>query len=106
MEEDVSFGQALEYQLILKGMSQKELARRMDLSESTVSKWINGLALPSLENLRRIEEVLDVSLRHAYSVSRQNASLRKGKTKAQRNSEKQYKKVMKVLFGKEPLPAL
>ena len=38
MEEDVSFGQALEYQLILKGMSQKELARRMDLSEPTVSK--------------------------------------------------------------------
>jgi len=106
MEEDFSFGQALEYQLILKGIIQKELARRMNLSEAIVSKWINDLSLPSLENLSRIEEVLHVSLRRPYSVSRQNASLRKGKTKAQRNSKKQYKKIFKVLFDKKPLPAL
>ena len=105
MEEEHTFGQALEYQLVLEGITQKELARRMNLSEATVSKWINDLSLPSLENLSRIEEVLHVSLRRPYSVSRKNASLKKGKTKAQRNSEKQGNKLFNVLFGKGALPA-
>lgn len=44
-----------------QGWTQNELAERMDVSRQTVSKWEQGIADPSLENLRSLSALYGVS---------------------------------------------
>lgn len=44
------------------GMSQEELAERLNVSRQAVSKWERGEALPDTDNLIAIAELFDVSL--------------------------------------------
>ncbi len=46
-----------------KGMTQEELAARVNVVRQTVSKWEKGLSVPDAEMLTRIAEVLDTSVR-------------------------------------------
>ena len=41
-----------------RGISQKELAAKLNVSPSTVSQWENGLRNPSLVNLKRMSNIL------------------------------------------------
>lgn len=43
-------------------ITQRDLAERMDVSETTVSKWINGQIPPDLERLLAISALLDLPL--------------------------------------------
>lgn len=43
-------------------VTQNELARRMEVSQPTVSDWLNEKTFPSTENLIRLAEVTGVSL--------------------------------------------
>lgn len=43
------------------GWTQEELAYRLDVSYQAISKWENGLAQPSLENLVKIAQIFNVS---------------------------------------------
>ena len=45
-----------------KGMSQEELADRLNVVRQTVSKWEKGLSVPDSEMLIRIAEVFEVSV--------------------------------------------
>ncbi len=45
-----------------KGMTQEELAARVNVVRQTVSKWEKGLSVPDAEMLQRIAEVLDTSV--------------------------------------------
>ncbi len=45
-----------------KGLSQAELAKRLRVSRQSVSKWENGAAIPTTENLRYLSELYGVSL--------------------------------------------
>ena len=44
------------------GLSQKELAERLFVSTSTVSKWENGKASPDIQRIREIAKVFQVSV--------------------------------------------
>ena len=44
------------------GMTQKELAERLFVSDKAVSKWERGLSLPDIALLRPIAEILDVTV--------------------------------------------
>ena len=46
----------------LRGMTQEELAERLDISRQAISKWENGESVPDTDKLIRLGEVLDVSL--------------------------------------------
>ncbi|HCM90719.1 MULTISPECIES: helix-turn-helix transcriptional regulator [Vagococcus] len=46
----------------LNQFSQEELASKMNISRQSISKWERGDALPSVENLVRLSELLDLSL--------------------------------------------
>lgn len=46
----------------LHGMSQEELADRLNVSRQTLSKWELGDATPDIEKCRLLAEVFDVSL--------------------------------------------
>lgn len=46
----------------LKDMTQENLAEQMNISRQSISKWERGDAIPSVENLIRLSELLDLSL--------------------------------------------
>lgn len=43
------------------GMSQKELAQKLNVDASNITNWKKGLNFPSLEIFYRLCQVLDVS---------------------------------------------
>ena len=45
-----------------KGLSQEELANRLNVSRQTVSKWEVGESSPDMEKLAAISELFDISL--------------------------------------------
>ena len=45
-----------------RGMTQEELAERIDVSRQTLSKYETGESLPDVEKSRLIAEVFDVTL--------------------------------------------
>lgn len=45
-----------------KGLSQEELASKLNVVRQTVSKWEKGLSVPDSELLIVLAEALDVSL--------------------------------------------
>lgn len=45
-----------------KGISQKELASLIGVSESAISKWKSGDNEPSMKNLKKIADVLNCSM--------------------------------------------
>ena len=48
-------------ELNTNGMSQKELAQKLNVDASNITNWKKGLNFPSLEIFYRLCQVLDVS---------------------------------------------
>lgn len=55
-----------------KGMSQEEMAVRLNVVRQTVSKWEKGLSVPDADVLLRIAELLEVSVTDLLGVGLQN----------------------------------
>ncbi|MBR0099357.1 MAG: helix-turn-helix transcriptional regulator [Treponema sp.] len=51
----------IEERLRAKKMSQKDLAEKLDVTEVTVSRWLNGERDPSIETLNKIADALDTT---------------------------------------------
>lgn len=45
-----------------KSLSQLELAIRLNVTQTIVSKWENGKALPNVKTMQKLAEALDVDL--------------------------------------------
>lgn len=45
-----------------QGISQEELAEKLEVSRQTISKWENGVVRPSAENLIRLSEVYGIPI--------------------------------------------
>ena len=45
-----------------KGLSQDEIAARLNVTRQAVSKWENGNAMPDISLMPLIAEILDVSI--------------------------------------------
>ncbi|MCI5728202.1 MAG: helix-turn-helix domain-containing protein, partial [Clostridia bacterium] len=58
---DYSFGNTLLQLRRRAGMTQKELAQRLNVTDKAVSKWENGRAKPTTDTLRKLAALLDVS---------------------------------------------
>jgi len=53
---------ALKIWLTKNGISQGELARRMNSDRHQVSRWVNAAQKPSLETLKKISKVTGLSM--------------------------------------------
>lgn len=53
---------ALKIILAAKGMKQIELAEEMNVTENTISRWVNGTMYPSREHQAKLCEILDVTI--------------------------------------------
>ena len=51
---------------IQAGMSQRELALEIDVSETTLSKWETDISKPSPLNLNKLEQALGATIRPGY----------------------------------------
>lgn len=45
-----------------KNLTQEELAILLDISDKSISKWENGTSKPSIDNLKKISSIFDISL--------------------------------------------
>lgn len=53
-----------------KGMSQEEMALRLNVVRQTVSKWETGLSVPDADILMRIAELLEVSVGQLLDIEK------------------------------------
>lgn len=52
----------LGYYLSLRGISQKELAKRLNISQAAITNWIKGKNSPDIETVALICDILDISV--------------------------------------------
>lgn len=45
-----------------KGMTQKELAEKLHITDKAVSKWERGIACPDTQTIPKLAEILDISI--------------------------------------------
>ena len=45
-----------------KNLTQEDLALLLDISDKSISKWETGTAYPSIDNLKKLSHILDISL--------------------------------------------
>ncbi len=64
-----NFGGRLSYVMSLRGMRQKELARAAEVTEATVSRYVNNKRSPDIEFIRAVVNVLDVSADYLLGFS-------------------------------------
>lgn len=53
-----------------RGLTQAELAERIEVTDKAVSKWENGQAFPRIETLERLADVLATTVEDIYSASK------------------------------------
>lgn len=55
-----------------KGMTQKQLADALNVTDKAVSKWERGLSFPDISMLEPISNVLDISIMEILAGKRQD----------------------------------
>lgn len=64
-----TFGKNMRLYLKMNKLSQQELARRMDLDPSTISRYVTGKTFPSPEHLDKICKIFGVPVSTLYGES-------------------------------------
>lgn len=54
-----------------RGMTQKDLAARMNVTDKAVSKWERDLTCPDINSIPRLAETLGISVEELLQVSRE-----------------------------------
>ena len=67
-------GEKIKIALEVKGMSQKELSEKAHATEASISRYINGERYPKWQIVKRIADVLDVSLDWLADRKTENSS--------------------------------
>ena len=69
MEEKIDFGKFIQLKRKEKGLSQKDMADKLFVTESAVSKWERGISYPDISMLQGICEVLSVTEHELLTAS-------------------------------------
>lgn len=60
MKREVQFGQALAVMRKQRGLTQGQLAEKLDVNQSLIAKWESGRVQPRSSTLKRLAELLGV----------------------------------------------
>jgi transcriptional regulator with XRE-family HTH domain len=71
MSEKLSLGQFISTRRKHMRLTQEELADQVGVSKSAIAKWETDGGLPDRDNLRRISEVMDVSVDELHRIIEQ-----------------------------------
>ncbi|MDY2902215.1 MAG: helix-turn-helix transcriptional regulator [Bacilli bacterium] len=58
----ISFGSNLKFLREKKNLSQEELAKKLQISRQSISKWEQGISYPSILYLIPLTKILDCTL--------------------------------------------
>lgn len=72
---------------IKKGLTQREIAEKLSISDKAISKWENGTSKPSVYNLQKLANIFDITLEELLKVSK----------------EKKEKQIIKIIITGGPL---
>lgn len=81
------------------GLTQEDLAERLEVSRQAVSKWELGASVPSPENLELLEEVLGVSFPAPEEASEEAAAQTAPPPPAPKPPFWNWKRVVLLVFG-------
>lgn len=100
MENKKTFGMYILQRRRELGMTQHELAERLFVTDSAVSKWERGLSYPDITLLRNICEVLEVS-EHELLTGSEDTSARNSERLAQKylRLTRNYRVVQYLIYG-------
>ncbi len=62
-----------------KGMTQNDLAEKMNVTDKAVSKWERDLSCPDINTISKLADVLDVSVEALLKAKKKDASSTKTK---------------------------
>ena len=68
MGSEVTFGRFIAIRRRHLQLTQAELAEKMGVSKSAIAKWETGGGLPDRNNLRKLSEVMNVSVDDLHQV--------------------------------------
>lgn len=71
-----------------KGMTQLELAEKLNYSDKSVSKWERGESLPDIVVLKAVADVFEVTL--DYLVEEEHSQIKMPKTEAEQKLKRNY----------------
>ena len=69
MREPETFGEWLRFEIDRRELTQQQFARLIDVSQTTVSSWINDVQPPTKRNCRRIADALGVERDVVYQYA-------------------------------------
>ena len=71
----INFGPRIQAARKAKGLTQKELADRLGVQNTTVSNWENNLTEPNGDLIRQLCEVLDLTPNELYGMTDSTSTL-------------------------------
>ena len=71
MRDKKSLGYYISERRKLMGLTQEELASKIGVSKSAIAKWETNGGLPDRDNLKRLSEVMNVSVDELHRVINQ-----------------------------------
>ncbi len=57
---------------VARGLTQRDIAEKLSISDKAISKWENGTSQPSVYNLKKLADVFDITLEELLKVSKEN----------------------------------
>jgi len=67
-----SIGEIISFLRKEKGMTQSELAEKMNVTDKAVSKWERNLSCPDINSIPRLAEILDISTDELLNAQKKN----------------------------------
>ena len=81
-----SIGETIAYLRKEKGMTQNELAEKMNVTDKAVSKWERDLSCPDINTISKLADILDISVEELL------------KAKKKENSNTKMKDLINLIF--------
>ena len=78
---NISMGELISARRKEKGMTQKDLADQMNVTDKAVSKWERNLSCPDINTIPTLAEVLDISVDELLNTSKKEEDTSKNKEK-------------------------
>ncbi len=57
---------------VAKGLTQRDIAEKLSISDKAISKWENGTSQPTVYNLQKLAEIFDITLEELLKVSKKH----------------------------------
>lgn len=90
----------LGYYLSLKGLTQKELAEKLNVSQSAVTNWIKGNNSPDIDTVALICNILDISVVELFGTNGDGQySDEEKKIIAQYRKKNEMQPAVRILLG-------